>query len=73
MNPCGISMWIISIPKTISIKTLIICTGTLRLATHKKETDILANAESIWVQISKNNVCMESNNHFEQWHLVLSI
>ena len=36
------------------------------LASHQKETDILANAESIWDQIKKNNVCKESNNHVER-------
>ena len=36
------------------------------LATHQKETDILANAESIWDQINRNNVCKESNNHVER-------
>ena len=34
-------------------------------ATHQKETDILANTESLWDQISKYNVCKESNNHVE--------
>ena len=38
----------------------------LGLATHQKETDILANAGSIWNQINRNNVCKESNNHVER-------
>ena len=49
------------------------------LATHQKETNILANAESIWDQINKNNVCKKSRNHVQrakislrEWHLVLS-
>ena len=36
------------------------------LATHQKETDILANSESIWGQNNKNNVYKESKNHAER-------
>ena len=33
---------------------------------HGLATHILANAESIWDQISRNNVCKELNNHEER-------
>ena len=36
------------------------------LATHQKETNILAYAESIWDQINKNNVCKKSRNHVQR-------
>ena len=36
------------------------------LETHQKETDIPANAKSIWDQINKNSVCKESNDHVER-------
>ena len=36
------------------------------LETHQKETDILANAGSIWNQVNRSNVCNESNNHVER-------
>ena len=32
----------------------------------EKETDTVANAESIWNQINKNSVCKESNNPEER-------
>ena len=37
-----------------------------RLVTHQKATNILTNAESIWDQINKNNVCKKSSNHVEK-------
>ena len=36
------------------------------LVTHQKETDVFANAESIWDQINRKNVCKESNNYIER-------
>ena len=44
---------IISIQKIISIKTFIIYTGALRLATHEKETDIVANASRFGFKSAK--------------------
>ena len=31
------------------------------IATNLKESDILASAESVWDQISRNNICKESH------------
>ena len=36
------------------------------MTTQQKETDTLANAESIWHQFNKNDVCKESNNHVKR-------
>ena len=48
-------------------KYLVLCYELNRgLATHQKETNILANAESIWDQMNKNNVSKKSNNHVER-------
>ena len=35
------------------------------IATNLKESDILASAESVWDQISRNNICKESHYHVE--------
>ena len=35
------------------------------IATNLKESDILASAESVWDQISRNNICKESHDHVE--------
>ena len=36
------------------------------IATNLKESDILASAESVWDQISRNNICKESHYHIER-------
>ena len=36
------------------------------IATNLKESDILASAESVWDQISRNNICKESHYHVER-------
>ena len=36
------------------------------IATTLKESDILASAESVWDQISRYNICMESHYHVER-------
>ena len=36
------------------------------LATNPKESDILASAESVWDQISRNNIGKESHYHVEK-------
>ena len=36
------------------------------IATNLKESDILASSESVWDQISRNNICKESQYHVER-------
>ena len=65
--PTNNTIWNLTQPTLSNDEYQVLCYGLNHgLAIHQKETDILANAESIWDQVNRNNVCKESNNHVER-------